>query len=584
MPSVAFKSNASDATDLTNYSFAGLTLPGSSARGTYALVGIGGSQTTVFTVSSVTVDGQAASFLFGAGAGAQRVEFWIAPATANATGTVAVNWGGAMARCAVVVWAVTGLATTTVTDSLAASGLDPSGVIDCERFGAIIGMVHQSDQNSQTVTWTGITEDVDALVETTRSYSAAHTNFSTPQTNLTVKADSTSTGTAAQMVAIALSGALLGNPVTTSSPVFGTPPVKQNNMVSTAGKTVSSPVFGTPAVSHNYHFAGTNLVDSSPDFSLRPDISQVHKLIGTTLATSALSFQTAAVVDNLFEGTEGITVASPDIGTPLAKQSNVLATTNVIIGHPVIGVPILNPPYVLVDLVVAPVSIGVPVLTETNLLMAEGADLRRPVIGQPTLGLVMSANSLTVGRPQLGTSKVRHFPKFIRIPIPQNDGVLYDPTLDMWPDLRYGRVVLMPARVGVDRRSGRVLVGWSHVVQSMQVIFATRYHERVLRRWVGSFVPHLLGDQATRRVITRFYWAIATSIDLYEPNYRIKQVRVGTRADGTLLTSTSELQTGNITTRTEGIYRPRAHLGDETPETRRVLGLVGRGNDVWDKA
>lgn len=163
------------------------------------------------------------------------------------------------------------------------------------------------------------------------------------------------------------------------------------------------------------------------------------------------------------------------------------------------------------------------------------------------------------------------------------DNPYYDPVEEQWPDLKYGRVLLIPARVGVDRKTGKMLVGWDHVVQSIQVIFATRFHERVLRRWCGSFVPHLLGESAVARAITRFYWAVATSLDLWEPNYRIQRIRVGERADGTTLTSAEELCTGIINTQTEGVYRPRAHLGDDTPESRRHVGLVGRGFGVWER-
>jgi len=159
----------------------------------------------------------------------------------------------------------------------------------------------------------------------------------------------------------------------------------------------------------------------------------------------------------------------------------------------------------------------------------------------------------------------------------------YNPVGDIWPDLRLGRIVLAPVRVGIDRRSGKILVGWDHVLQSLIMIFQTRYHERVLRRWVGSFVPHILGESATPRVITRFYWAIATAIELWEPNYRIRRVRVASREDETGLTSAEELRTGTLTHQTEGIYRPRGHLGDFTPERRRTIGLVQRGQ-AWDLA
>lgn len=165
----------------------------------------------------------------------------------------------------------------------------------------------------------------------------------------------------------------------------------------------------------------------------------------------------------------------------------------------------------------------------------------------------------------------------------------YDPTLAQWPDLMHGRVPLAPVRVGVDRTTGKMLIGWDHVVQSMGVIFATRFHESPLRRWKGSFVPHILGESAVPRIITRFYWAIASAIDLWEPNYRVKRVRIANRSNTTFvdadsLTSAAELRAGKVTFRNEGIYRPRGHLGDETPEGQRKIGFVGRGHGVWDRA
>jgi uncharacterized protein len=159
---------------------------------------------------------------------------------------------------------------------------------------------------------------------------------------------------------------------------------------------------------------------------------------------------------------------------------------------------------------------------------------------------------------------------------------LYDPTYDAWPDLRLGRVVLAPVRVGMDRRTGRMITGWKHVEQSMEVIFKTRFHERVLRRWVGSFVPHLLGESGTERRVTRFYWAIMVSIELWEPNYRLQRVRIKDREDGSQLTSVEELRLGHLSTVNEGVYRPRAHLGDPTPAQRRSVGLVGMGGGLWE--
>ena len=159
---------------------------------------------------------------------------------------------------------------------------------------------------------------------------------------------------------------------------------------------------------------------------------------------------------------------------------------------------------------------------------------------------------------------------------------VYDPNLDMWPDLKYGHIVLNPVRIGMDRYTGKMLTGWDHVIQSMLLIFSTKYHERVLRRWCGSFVPHLIGNNADEPTIARFYFAICTGIDLWEPNYRINRVRVANRSDGSLMTSPEELRTGKLQTSMEGTYRPRGHLGNSQPQVRRAVGLVSRGYNLWE--
>jgi uncharacterized protein len=91
----------------------------------------------------------------------------------------------------------------------------------------------------------------------------------------------------------------------------------------------------------------------------------------------------------------------------------------------------------------------------------------------------------------------------------------------------------------------------------------------------------ILGDSAVPYVIVRFYGAIITAIDLFEPNYRVQRVRIYRRSDNTEMTSVEEMRTGVLTQRQEGVYLPRAHLGDDTPERRRSIGLIGRGHGPW---
>lgn len=151
----------------------------------------------------------------------------------------------------------------------------------------------------------------------------------------------------------------------------------------------------------------------------------------------------------------------------------------------------------------------------------------------------------------------------------------YDVWKDIWPER--DAAVLAPVRVGMDRRTGKVLIGWPHTEQSIGTIFVTRYHDRILRQWVGSFVPHLLGRNVTPRTITRFFWAISTSLDLWEPNYRLVRVRMEKRPEGTGLTSAEEIRTGAVHFMNEGLHMPRGHLGDRRPAEQRAVGIVPAG-------
>jgi phage baseplate assembly protein W len=163
----------------------------------------------------------------------------------------------------------------------------------------------------------------------------------------------------------------------------------------------------------------------------------------------------------------------------------------------------------------------------------------------------------------------------------------YNELMAIWPDLYNQKVIIGPSGNGMDRKTGKLISGWKHVEQSIEVIFETPFHQRVLRRWVGSFIPHMLGESIVARVITRFFWAIATSLDLWEPRYRIKQVffmgqALSTWAPQSSISAADLIRLGQAMFRQEGVYYPRGHLGDFTPYQRKFFGVVGRGGEFWD--
>lgn len=126
------------------------------------------------------------------------------------------------------------------------------------------------------------------------------------------------------------------------------------------------------------------------------------------------------------------------------------------------------------------------------------------------------------------------------------------------------------AGTGIDRKTGRLLTGFDHVMQSLDVIFTTHFGERVMRRWFGSFVPKLLGENMTPSTVLRFWTAICIAIDMWEPRYRITRIV----PSGT----PEQMRTGAIGFEIEGVYMPRGHLGDFTPERGIRSIRVGRTN------
>jgi phage baseplate assembly protein W len=154
----------------------------------------------------------------------------------------------------------------------------------------------------------------------------------------------------------------------------------------------------------------------------------------------------------------------------------------------------------------------------------------------------------------------------------------------IWPDLK-SRGLAAPVGVGMDPVTGKVLVGWPHTQQQIERLFTTRFHERVLRRWCGSYVPHLLGELVTRSLLLRFFGGITTAIDLWEPRYSVETIYLVTPEGNpaNIGAIANKMRIGQVAFRTDGIYMPRGHLGDMTPETRRTLTFGGNGNGNWER-
>lgn len=127
------------------------------------------------------------------------------------------------------------------------------------------------------------------------------------------------------------------------------------------------------------------------------------------------------------------------------------------------------------------------------------------------------------------------------------------------------------ASLGIDRSTGKVLTDFSHVIQSIEVIFSTRIGERVMRRHFGSASPALIGRAMTPNQVFVFFYLIMWTLERWEPRFKVVQIVPSASAE--------EARLGHMNFVIEGEYRPFAHLGDFRPEgVLRKISVDARSN------
>lgn len=123
----------------------------------------------------------------------------------------------------------------------------------------------------------------------------------------------------------------------------------------------------------------------------------------------------------------------------------------------------------------------------------------------------------------------------------------------------------MAMSTGMDRNTGRRLTDFAHIAQSVGDIFSTSFGERILRRFYGSDLPRLLGENMVPTTFLRFFAAFATAL-LQEPRLLLLRV-IPLSVD----------RDGKAGMRLVFEERPRGHLGDFTPAGKRYVDIAQRG-------
>lgn len=90
-------------------------------------------------------------------------------------------------------------------------------------------------------------------------------------------------------------------------------------------------------------------------------------------------------------------------------------------------------------------------------------------------------------------------------------------------------------RTGIDRTTGKPLVGWAHVQQSLTVIWTTRLGELVMLLPFGSNLRSWLAEDLTPATALGIYGDLVGAAHRWEPEYRISTLQfVLANRDGAL--------------------------------------------------
>jgi phage baseplate assembly protein W len=124
-------------------------------------------------------------------------------------------------------------------------------------------------------------------------------------------------------------------------------------------------------------------------------------------------------------------------------------------------------------------------------------------------------------------------------------------------------------RVGLNRRTGEVLTGWDHCVQSIAFIIMTRIASLIMLRGFGSTVQDAQDRNATPRRIMTIYTAVAAALRAWEPGFRLRTIQL-TRAGAD----------GVFVFQITGIFYPNGHVGDYSVSEERETSLAANGNGI----
>jgi hypothetical protein len=185
--SVTFTDSDSTGSNLTVYTFSGLSL-GTAQTGRKIVVGAcGAGGGSARTITGITVAGSDCTLVKqGTADGESAADLYQVELASGTTGDVVVTFSGAPSRAAVGVFAVYDAATA-VHDTGGSNANPATDTLNIPAGGVAIGYQYTGHGSTRTFTWTNLTEDLDQTFDGVYdSQTGASAAFATVQTGLAI--------------------------------------------------------------------------------------------------------------------------------------------------------------------------------------------------------------------------------------------------------------------------------------------------------------------------------------------------------------------------------------------------------------
>lgn len=184
---IGYLQSYTDTSDSSSYTFSSVNF-GTADSNRYIIIGIASRKSgTTTSISSVTIGGVSATITKQQVNNATNTNvsgIAIANVPTGTSGNIVVTFADTMLRCAITVYRTVGLTSKTAYDSDSSTASAPSVSLDVPTNGFAIGIGLTAASTSAT--WTGLTEDSDATLESWVTYSSAHRNFESGSTGETM--------------------------------------------------------------------------------------------------------------------------------------------------------------------------------------------------------------------------------------------------------------------------------------------------------------------------------------------------------------------------------------------------------------